>query len=282
MAPPWSQAKSVQGVSISKGDAPCAAGWEEDEPARAGSYRETTKENLEGVAKRFASVFGIPGTKLKVVGNGLPWDEKGWVNVGRDELRYAYGIPRDRTVLLQVGTLSKRKNHVALLRALSRMDSALRGSLFHLIVGDGEEKKHLVEPVHGLRLDACVRITGWVSEEQPQRFYHLSDFLILPSSSEGLPSVFLEALRAGLPIITFADLEGVTDVYHPPCMELIPDRNQSSIVNTIRIAISKSWDRDAIRKHSERWNWDNIGEEYRRIYMDLMTRVINQNGEINA
>ncbi len=47
MTPPWSQASSAKSCLDPRMGWPCAVGWEECEPAQAGSHREATEEGVE-------------------------------------------------------------------------------------------------------------------------------------------------------------------------------------------------------------------------------------------
>jgi len=107
------------------------------------------------------------------------------------------------------------------------------------------------------------------TDEKLLDMYHLSDFFILPSTSEGFPLVLLEAMAAGLPIITFKDLGGVSDIYNSEYMELIPERDIESMVVTIKRAINKKWDRKKIMKLSKKWSWDFITRKYYCLYRKL-------------
>jgi glycosyltransferase involved in cell wall biosynthesis len=77
-------------------------------------------------------------------------------------------------------------------------------------------------------------------------------------------------MAAGLPIITFADLEGVMDIYNPDCIELIPDRNVESVIVAIKHAIERRWNKEKIVEHGNSWNWNNVCEAYRNIYVGLI------------
>jgi len=213
--------------------------------------------------------FGISPDRIRVVLNGVDHDRFHSVEKAIGDLREQYSIPQDKIVLLQVGTLSKLKNHSLVLRALAEMDNEIKGRLLYVIVGDGKERKTLSSIIKENRLDACVFFMGWTDRNLPD-MYRLANFFILPSTSEGLPMVFLESMAAGLPIITFADLEGVADIFNPDCIELIPDRDVKSVIMTIQSAIEREWNREKIVKHSNSFNWGNVCEAYRNTYKELI------------
>ena len=99
----------------------------------------------------------------------------------------------------------------------------------------------------------------------------ISDFFILPSTSEGLPLVFLEAIAAGIPIITFSDLNGAKDIYKPFCMELIPERSVESIINSVNRAIDRNWDKQQIVDYAKNWDWESVCEKYKSCYNEAIS-----------
>ena len=218
------------------------------------------------VKERCVSDFGIDANRIKVIGNGIDHGIFGCNQKSKPELRKQYCLPQDRIILLQVGRLSKQKNHMAVLQALVSMGANLKGKLLYLIVGDGTEREMLSKYVTEGDLATCVSFTGFLPRAKLVDMYFLADFFILPSTSEGLPAVFLEAMDAGLPIITFKGLEGIKDIYNPECMELIPDRKVESMVATIVRAAEKKWDRERIQGFNRSRTWEYVCERYRELY----------------
>lgn len=216
------------------------------------------------------SHFGISSDRIRVIMNGVDHERFGCVEKAVGDLRDRHSIPQDKVVLLQVGTLNERKNHRLVLNAIMRMEGELKGRLLYVVVGEGEERRILERIVRENGLDNCVIFMGFTSSEKLVDMYHLSDFLILPSTSEGFPSVFLEAMAAGLPIITYKDLEGVSDISNPECMELISHMDTDSVIAAIDRASKRKWDQEKIEEHSRLWKWEVVIREYRRLYTDLM------------
>lgn len=222
------------------------------------------------VALKMAQEYNIPRGTISVILNGVDVTSFNNRHGSKDELRKMYDIPVDKIILLHVANLSKRKNHIAVLNALNQMATSLRQGLCYLIVGEGAEKVALMNFVNENGLSENVMFKGRVSEDQLYDLYALSDYFILPSTSEGLPLVYLEAIATGLPIITFNDLDGVSDIYRPFCMELVHDREISSLIASIESAITKEWDRTQIFNYAHTWTWDAVCDEYLSIYIKSM------------
>lgn len=72
----------------------------------------------------------------------------------------------------------------------------------HLVIlGDGEEKKHLQKQIENTELSAFIHLLGF--KENTFEFLKNAEFLILSSKYEGFPMVILEALYMGTPVISF-------------------------------------------------------------------------------
>ncbi len=193
--------------------------------------------------------FNVSAEKVHVVLNGIDYKRFDCYLFDKSDARKRYHLPIEKIVILQVGSLSKRKNNIAVLKAIAEMDKKTKDELFYAVVGDGEEKENLMTFCQKNEI-VNYAFFGWISEADLVQSYRSSDFLILPSTSEGLPLVFLEAMAAGLPIIAFSDLEGVSDLYTEYNMELISERNTRAIIIAIRQAIGKNWDRGKIKECS--------------------------------
>jgi glycosyltransferase involved in cell wall biosynthesis len=104
--------------------------------------------------------------------------------------------------ILFVGSLSQKyKGLDILLNALSSLMNC--STSFSLcIVGDGRFREEYEQQVNDLGLEERVEFVGYISErERMYEFYSKADLFVLPSLTEGLPRVVIEAMATGLPVI---------------------------------------------------------------------------------
>jgi glycosyltransferase involved in cell wall biosynthesis len=101
-----------------------------------------------------------------------------------------------RTSIMFAGRLVAQKNVSLALRTLAE----LPGDITLAIVGDGPDRTKLEAQARRLGIDSRVTFTGPVPDIAP----HLAeaDIFLLPSRFEGYPAVLIEALAAGLPVVT--------------------------------------------------------------------------------
>jgi glycosyltransferase involved in cell wall biosynthesis len=103
-------------------------------------------------------------------------------------------------VFLSAGYLLERKGVDLVIRAFSlALKSNLNIKL--LIVGDGPQKNNLEKLVDNLMIRDFVSFTGNVPNDQIHNFYQKSDVFVSMSRSDSFPSMYLEAMSSGLPVI---------------------------------------------------------------------------------
>jgi phosphatidylinositol alpha-1,6-mannosyltransferase len=114
----------------------------------------------------------------------------------------------DRTVVLTVGRLQKRKGHDQMIRALARIRQAIPDILY-AIMGDGEERTFLRELVRREGLEDQVQFLGELNDEALVHCYQQCDLFALPNRTvgrdiEGFGMVLLEAQACGKAVLAGA------------------------------------------------------------------------------
>ena len=107
-----------------------------------------------------------------------------------------------------VGRLNVAKNHVLLVQAFAKILPQLPNAELH-ILGEGECRPQIEAQIAELGVADRVVLHGY-SDDVPG-FLERLDAFVLSSSSEGLPLAVLEAMAAGLPIVS-TRLPGVEEV----------------------------------------------------------------------
>lgn len=145
-----------------------------------------------------------PRTKRDLRGFDVDPDKVAVVVPGVEPAAPAAGLgERHPTSLLCVGTLTKRKGHLELLRALSSIDDLD----WHLkAVGsaawDPDHAGRIAALIEELGLSTRVTLIGEQDEAGLSAFYHAADLFVLASHHEGYGMVLAEALARGLPIVS--------------------------------------------------------------------------------
>ena len=97
-----------------------------------------------------------------------------------------------------VGRLSKEKGILNFLEAIPDVLEA-RNELAFLIGGDGQLRLQVEECAS--KLDGKVKFVGWIPHDELPRYLNELKLLVLPSYTEGLPNIMLEAMAFGTPVL---------------------------------------------------------------------------------
>lgn len=116
----------------------------------------------------------------------------------RKTFRETYGIKTDELVIGHIGRLRAIKNHektFEIAQELKKQNIKFK----MLIIGEGERLSELEGMVIKYGLEDVIIFTGRINPIS--ELYPALDLVILPSFSEGLPTVVVEAQVAGVPVI---------------------------------------------------------------------------------
>jgi glycosyltransferase involved in cell wall biosynthesis len=106
-----------------------------------------------------------------------------------------------RPMILFVSRLMAEKGVLDLVRAIALVNHQTPCRL--VLAGDGPDATRVRDLVADLSVGSSVELTGHVNEDELARLYAAADIFALPTSwAEGFPTVILEAMAAGLPIVT--------------------------------------------------------------------------------
>jgi colanic acid/amylovoran biosynthesis glycosyltransferase len=126
------------------------------------------------------------------------WEKLRVVHCGVDprtiEVKKHEGLGRR---LLFVGRLAVAKGLPFLLDAVAKVEGAILD-----VAGDGPERGHLEMKTTRLGIAGRVRFLGYQSQSDVRKLMQQADLFVMTSLSEGLPVVLMEAMAAGVPVVT--------------------------------------------------------------------------------
>ena len=115
-------------------------------------------------------------------------------------LKHKLGLPPDRLVILSVGALDssvKRMDYV-----IGEVSNLPDTGYFLLLLGEKEQETEAVIRYAHEKLPSGNFKIGTFNREEVKKYYQAADVFVLASLKEGFGLVYLEALDAGLPILT--------------------------------------------------------------------------------
>jgi glycosyltransferase involved in cell wall biosynthesis len=142
---------------------------------------------------------GFPAERVGVIYNGVDLERFRNRVHRRESIRQELGLDPADLVILQVARLNYLKDHLTAVRAMERVVAqSPRARL--LLIGDGEERERIEQEIARRRVSDNVRLLG--QRVDVSRLLPAADLFLLTSISEGIPLTLIEAMAAGLPVVS--------------------------------------------------------------------------------
>lgn len=136
------------------------------------------------------------GKTILIPGVGIDLDKFQKKEPTRQEIRNKLGIPDGKIILMSVGELTKRKNHMVVVEALAWLKEY---DILYVICGDGPLKAQLRAKAEELGVRDRLKLLGF--RKDIAELHKAADIFVFPSLQEGLPVAVMEAMASGLPIV---------------------------------------------------------------------------------
>lgn len=135
--------------------------------------------------------------------------------------------------LIAVGRLESCKGFLDLIDVYKLVNFKLDNTSL-IIVGDGREKKALVEKIVSNRLSKYVKITGYMPQNDINDLYDKSAIYVMTSLTESFGLVLIEAMSHGLPVVAFSSAQGARSIVKNDYNGyLIDNRNEFEMADII-------------------------------------------------
>jgi glycosyltransferase involved in cell wall biosynthesis len=173
--------------------------------------------------------LGTDPAKVHVVYNGV--DGQVFHPGDRGQARARLGLDPRRPLLLYVGNLVPVKGPDVLIEACAQLAAAGRDFDLHLI-GRGSSREPLARQAAERGIPGRVRFHGVVAHDRLPDWFRAADLLVLPSRSEGVPNVLLEASACGTPFVA-TDVGGIPEVADLSTSLLVPPGDPARLSGAI-------------------------------------------------
>ena len=189
-----------------------------DVPAQGPRSRERVVEAIEDIGwicsvsraiAEAAEALATPRRPIQIVPNGA--DTRIFVPRTPAEARAHLGLPDDGPIVSFVGKLVPRKGVDTLIEAMGILGRRPQGAPLLVAAGVGELRDGLEARARELGVGDRVRFVGKVPHDDVGWWMSAGDVFVLPSLSEGLPTVVCEAMNCGLPVVATA-VDGTPEI----------------------------------------------------------------------
>lgn len=176
--------------------------------------------------------------------NGIGVDTNKFKNENSDYLRKTYNLPDDAIILLSVGELIPRKNHLTIIEA---MKSFKGESVYYFIAGDGPLEGDYHKKIEFYHLHSQVYLLGFCRNIND--LCNSCDIYVFPSVQEGLSLALMEAMACAKPIVA-SRIRGNVDLIKDD-EYLVDTYDRLKYVDVIRRLINDSKLRESVGKKNK-------------------------------
>lgn len=237
----------------------------------------------ESVRRALVDNEGLPEHRTETIYNGVPLEN--FVSVRgdgelRQRVRNELGATDDKFIIVQVARLNALKDHATAIRTVKRLrNDNVPAKL--ILVGDGEERAPLERLVAEQGLNDAVDFLG--ARKDISRLLASADAFLLSSISEGIPLTLIEAMGAGVPIVS-TDVGGISEVIEHGSSGLLAAAGDDA---ALAAHLNLLWQNpeqqrrlteQGSQRASERFSLDRMHAQYVDVYEQLLDRTKDASG----
>jgi glycosyltransferase involved in cell wall biosynthesis len=233
-----------------------------------------------GVHETYRSL-GVPEERIRDIPNGVDVARIAHHDVDRGMVRRELGVRPDADVVLTVCRNEPLAKGLDLIPAIAATVAARHPRARWLVVGAVGGRLSFEIEQRGL-----ADIVTLVPEQRSRvareslpgdsmlDLYRASDVFCLPSRIEGLPLVVLEAMAAGMPVVS-TDVPGCRDLVDPGNTGLLAtsddaDALAACVIQLLTDSAARSRMGARARERAWRFAWSEVAPEYERAYADVI------------
>jgi len=204
------------------------------------------------------------------IANAIDLDRFAKPGIGVHEKKRSLQLPVDAPLIGTVGRLNEQKGYSFLIEAAALVLERLPQAYF-LIVGDGELRGSLMEQARRLGIDSRVVFTGPRSDVE--ELLACMDLFVSPSLWEGLPTVIIESMASGVPVVA-TDIAGTRELLQDGVTGwLVPPADSRALADAILAAMASAANRaDVARRGREviaEYSINAVARRYEALFEDL-------------
>lgn len=162
--------------------------------------------------------------------------------------------------IIFAGRLMPQKNPLQIVRTLARIQDLPWECV---ILGDGPLREDVENEIIRHKLQDRITLPGWVTPEEVIKWFAKSDILFMPSLSEGLPVVGVQAIAMGLAMVV-SNIGGFVDLVNEDNGYLVDDINdyEKRLCDLLSNPERLKACREGSRLHAEKFSLEKIVLDY--------------------
>jgi glycosyltransferase involved in cell wall biosynthesis len=217
----------------------------------------------------------VPASRLRLVSPGVRIEE---LQVAATPAAARKRLGLKGFCLGTVARLEEQKGHEYLLAAVRQVLPEIP-HLTLVLVGDGQRREFIQQQVEELGLTDVVRLLG--TRRDVPLILRALDLYVQPSRWEGIPLTLLEAMGAGLPVISTRVGRAAEVIRDGECGRLVPPGDRESLAAAILELYQhpewrREWGAQARQRIIDHYSLDTMLRQFADLYLELYTRGARQ------
>ena len=214
----------------------------------------------KGVGNDLIANLGIPASRVSVIPN--PVVDNDLVRSAMDSPNHPWFEDRSIPVFVAAGRLTRQKDFPTLIRAFDMLRQTVRARL--MIMGEGEERPQLETMIAQLGLMDHVALPGYCSNPYPVMSRGVA--FVLSSQWEGLPTVLIEAMACGCPIVATDCPNGPREILDGGRYgKLVPIGDSDALCRAMHEVLQQRPSASILRKRASQYSIEHSVENYLRV-----------------
>jgi len=218
---------------------------------------------LDGISPEsnaLIEVLGLDKYKKKLLPNGSRYIDKSFIIKKR--------LNERKNIVGFIGRLVKEKGILEFIEAIPQVLKKNREVNF-LIAGNGPLKTEIEKLLDQKELSDKVKIIGWIPHDKIPDYLNKLNLLVLPTYTEGFPTIILEAMACGTPVLSTSS-GGIFDIINDMESGFIMKNNSPSCISKNIIRALNYPDTEKIVNNArkiidEEFSYESAVERYKKI-----------------
>jgi glycosyltransferase involved in cell wall biosynthesis len=211
-------------------------------------------------ADDLSRLSGLDRKTIEVIYNPIEAPPRNHKTTPEIEVLWGSSSPR----IITVGSFKEQKNHALLIRSFARLLRQRPAKL--MLLGEGSLRPRLTQLAAAEGVADHVLMPGFFRNPWP--FYDSADLFVLSSDYEGFGNVLVEAMRAGLDVVSTDCESGPREILdNGRYGELVPCNDADALSRAMGYALDRPTNPDILRARAE----EIAGQSRSDRYLELMT-----------
>jgi len=216
----------------------------------------------QGAAEALSMTARIPTERIKTIYNPVVTPQL--LRLAEEKPDHPWLMEKKAAVILSVGRLEPPKDYPTLLEAFALVLQKRKS--FLIILGEGAERQKLEQHASQLGMRSCLDMPGF--QMNPYSFMTQADVFVLSSVREGLPTVLIEALACGTPVVSTNCPSGPAEILENGRFgALVPPGEPRALADAILQTMDHPPAAAVLQKRAADFSVEKIADQYLEVLL---------------